>query len=152
MTGFARLRSGWERSGRTGAARFRPPCPRRKWNRKSSRSEQHWRGSLRQYVLPGIGEKRVDQITTADVMSVLLADDFWHRRNPTPKRARQRIATVMKWAVAQGYRDDNPAGDAIAAALPKHTGRASTIGRCRTRRSRRHWRRCGRRLPIRLVQ
>lgn len=26
----------------------------------------------------------------------------------------------MKWAVAQGYRRDNPAGDAIGAALPKH--------------------------------
>ena len=25
----------------------------------------------------------------------------------------------MKWAVAQGYRDDNPTGDAITAALPK---------------------------------
>ena len=25
----------------------------------------------------------------------------------------------MKWAVAQGYREDNPAGDAISAALPK---------------------------------
>ena len=26
----------------------------------------------------------------------------------------------MKWAVAQGYRDDNPAGDAISAALPRN--------------------------------
>ncbi len=26
---------------------------------------------------------------------------------------------VKKWAIAQGYRHDNPAGDAIAAALPK---------------------------------
>ena len=26
----------------------------------------------------------------------------------------------MKWAVAQGYRQDNPAGDAIGAALPKN--------------------------------
>ena len=25
----------------------------------------------------------------------------------------------MKWAVAQGYRNDNPTGDAVAAALPK---------------------------------
>ena len=25
----------------------------------------------------------------------------------------------MKWAIAQGYRDDNPAGDALTAALPK---------------------------------
>ena len=28
----------------------------------------------------------------------------------------------MKWAVAQGYRNDNPAGDAISAALPKNGG------------------------------
>ena len=27
----------------------------------------------------------------------------------------------MKWAIAQGLRMDNPAGDAISAALPKHT-------------------------------
>ena len=25
----------------------------------------------------------------------------------------------MKWAVAEGHREDNPAGDAIGAALPK---------------------------------
>ena len=34
---------------------------------------------------------------------------------------RQRIGAVMKWAVAEGYRQDNPAGDAIGAALPKNT-------------------------------
>ncbi len=28
----------------------------------------------------------------------------------------------MKWAVAQGLRQDNPAGDAIGAALPRHAG------------------------------
>ena len=88
-----------------------------------TKSEQHWRGTLRHHVLPRIGRKRVDQITTADVMGVLLADDFWNRRNATAKRARQRISAVMKWSVAKGYREDNPAGDAIAAALPKHNGR-----------------------------
>ena len=31
----------------------------------------------------------------------------------------------MKWAVAQGYRGDNPAGDAISAALPKTTTTSS---------------------------
>lgn len=35
---------------------------------------------------------------------------------------RQRIGAVMKWSVAQGHRQDNPAGDAIAAALPKNNG------------------------------
>ena len=28
----------------------------------------------------------------------------------------------MKWAVAQGYRPDNPAGDALSAALPNNAG------------------------------
>ena len=32
---------------------------------------------------------------------------------------RQRIGAVMQWAVAQGFREDNPAGEAIGAALPK---------------------------------
>ena len=37
----------------------------------------------------------------------------------TASRVRQRIGAVMKWAVAQGLRADNPAGDAISAALPR---------------------------------
>ena len=34
------------------------------------------------------------------------------------RQVRQRIDAVMKWAVAEGYRDDKPAGDAVVAALP----------------------------------
>ena len=64
-----------------------------------------------------LGRKRVDQIATADVMAVLIP--HWHTKTETMRRVRQRIGAVMKWAVAQGYRDDNPAGDAISAALPK---------------------------------
>ena len=64
-----------------------------------------------------LGRKRVDQITTADVMAVLIP--HWHTKNETMRRVRQRIGAVMKWAVAQGFRGDNPAGDAISAALPK---------------------------------
>ena len=56
-------------------------------------------------------------MTTADVMAVLLP--LWTRRHATARKLRQRIGAVMKWAVAQGYRTDNPTGDAIAAALPK---------------------------------
>ena len=37
----------------------------------------------------------------------------------TARRVRQRISAIMKWAVAQGYRGDNPAGDAIGSALPR---------------------------------
>ena len=82
-----------------------------------SRHEKIWRRSLDHYAMPRLGRKRVDEVTTADVLAVLIP--HWHEKNDTMKRVRQRISTTMKWAVAQGYRDDNPAGDAIGAALPK---------------------------------
>ena len=53
-------------------------------------------------------------------MAVLLP--IWNEKRETARRVRQRIGTIMKWAVAQGYRHDNPAGDAIGAALPKSNG------------------------------
>ena len=81
------------------------------------KSEMQWRASLRDYALPKLGRKGVDEITTADVMAVLIP--HWHTKTETMRRVRQRIGAVMKWAVAQGHRNDNPAGDAIAAALPK---------------------------------
>ena len=82
-----------------------------------SRSEHTWRTSLRDYALPRLGTMRVDAVTTADVMAVLLP--IWSTKRETARRLRNRIGAVMKWAVAQGYRIDNPAGDAISAALPK---------------------------------
>ena len=51
-------------------------------------------------------------------MAVLLP--IWSSKRETARRLRNRIGAVMKWAVAQGYRADNPAGQAIAAALPKN--------------------------------
>ena len=89
--------------------------------RPGGRSEAQWRASLRTYAFPRLGRMRVDHITTRDVMAVLLP--IWGTKRETARRVRQRIGAVMKWAVANGYRDDNPAGDAIAAALPQGGGR-----------------------------
>ncbi|MDE0005002.1 MAG: tyrosine-type recombinase/integrase, partial [Rhodospirillaceae bacterium] len=82
------------------------------------KSAAQWRASLRDYAVPRIGSKRLDRISTADVMEVLLP--IWSTKRETARRVRQRIGAIMKWAVAQGYREDNPAGDAISAALPKN--------------------------------
>ena len=60
----------------------------------------------------------MDRINTADVMAVLLP--IWNEKRVTARRVRHRIGAVMRWAVAQGYREDNPAGEAIGAALPKN--------------------------------
>ena len=72
---------------------------------------------MRQYAFPRLAGRPVDTITTADVMAVLLP--IWAEKSVTARRVRQRISAIMKWAVAQGYRGDNPAGDAIASALPR---------------------------------
>ena len=93
-------------------------------HRHGWRNEKHagqWLATLRDYVFPRLGQRSVADITTADVMAVLMP--IWSSRPETARRVRQRISTIMKWTVAQGYRADNPAGDAIGAALPKHNGK-----------------------------
>lgn len=93
-------------------------------HRHSWRNDKHaaqWGATLRGYVFSRLGQRSVADITTADVMAVLMP--IWNEKPETARRVRQRISTVMKWAVAQGYRADNPAGDAIGAALPKHNGK-----------------------------
>ena len=94
-------------------------------HRHGWRNEKHaaqWEATLRGYVFPRLGKRSVADVSTADVMAVLMP--IWNEKPETARRVRQRISTVMKWAVAQGYRADNPAGDAIGAALPKHNGKA----------------------------
>ncbi len=92
-------------------------------HRPSWRNAKHatqWTATLRDYVNPRIGSKPVDRVTSADAMAVLLP--IWNDKHATARRVRQRIGTVMKWAIAQGYRPDNPAGEALGAALPKQGG------------------------------
>ena len=82
------------------------------------KNEQNWRSTMRDYALPKLGTKSVDAVTGKDVMDVLLP--IWTTKVETAGRVRRRIGAVMKWAVAQGYRTDNPAGAAISAALPNN--------------------------------
>lgn len=83
----------------------------------SSKSAAQWESSLAAYAFPVFGSKRVDQITSADVMAAVLP--IWATKRETASRVRQRISAVMRWAVAQGYRADDPAGPAVLQALPK---------------------------------
>ena len=85
--------------------------------KNAGKSEAQWRASMTAYALPMIGRMTVDAIQTADVMRVLLP--HWQAKHETMRRVRQRISATMKWAIAQGYRQDDPAGDAIRAALPR---------------------------------
>ena len=75
------------------------------------KTKRQCRGCLRDHAYTRIGDRSVDQVTTADVMAVLLP--LWTRRHATARKLRQRIGAMMMWAVAQGYRTDNPTGDAM---------------------------------------
>jgi integrase len=81
-----------------------------------------WRTSLAAYAMSRLGDKLVSEITTANVMAVLVP--IWAEKRATAMKVRRRIRAVMQWATAQGHRDDNPAGDAIDGALPKTGQRA----------------------------
>ena len=84
--------------------------------RDSRKSEGQWRASLRDYAMKRLGNMPVDSIRSADVLAVLWP--IWNTKRETARRVKQRISMVMRWAMAEGHRESNPA-DAIGAALPK---------------------------------
>ena len=84
---------------------------------RNVKHRQQWINTLREYAIPHFGKKRLDTVNSADVLATLMP--IWNSHPETARRVKQRIGTVMKWAIAQGWRTDNPAA-AISQALPKH--------------------------------
>lgn len=85
------------------------------------RNEKHaaqFLSTLETYAFPRMGKLKVSDVSSADVLAVLMP--IWITKNETARRVRQRMGTVLKWAVAQGWRTDNPAQD-IEQALAKVT-------------------------------
>ena len=83
---------------------------------KNSKHAAQWRSTLETYAFPVIGNMAVDEITPSHVLSVL--EPIWTDKNETATRVKQRIGTVMDWAVQHGYRPYNPAGKGLLTALP----------------------------------
>ena len=76
-----------------------------------------WESTLATYAFPVLGQKPVDSVTTADVLTVLTP--IWTEKHETASRVRQRMETVFDWVVANGHRLDNPAGKHILSVLPR---------------------------------
>jgi integrase len=88
-------------------------------NWKNPKSVSAWNNTLTTYVYPAFGEKSVDQIETSDVLRAL--SPIWLAKPETARRIRRRIAVVMDWAKAAGYRTgDNPV-EGVDRGLPRHT-------------------------------
>ena len=84
---------------------------------KNTKHAAQWGSTLRTYVFPHFGSRLVTEVSGSDVMKALTL--IWTAKPETARRVRQRISAVMKWAIANNYRLNNPAGDAIEAVLPK---------------------------------
>lgn len=90
---------------------------------KNAKHGQQWLNTLEQYAYPEIGDKRVDQIDTPDILRIL--SPIWLTKAETARRVRQRIASVFDWAKAAGYRTgDNPV-EGVTRGLPKQDERKS---------------------------
>ena len=88
---------------------------------KSFRNEKHeanWIDSLETFVFPAIGQRRVDEIASSDILKILTP--MWLRIPERARRTKQRMQIVFEWAKAAGFRSrDNPV-DAIEKVLPKY--------------------------------
>lgn len=84
---------------------------------KNAKHGQQWINTLQTYAVPAFGNLSVADIDEAMVRDCLAA--IWLQKPETAKRLRQRIRTVIDWAVAKGYRPASLAMPIIDAALPK---------------------------------
>ena len=75
-----------------------------------------WIQTLERHAFPKIGNKKIDTVSRADVLSVLTP--IWSTRPETARRVRQRMRTILRWAMANELIETNPAGEAIDGALP----------------------------------
>ena len=86
---------------------------------RSASSGETWRQTMRFYVLPQLGKRGVDAITTRDVLAVLTP--LWTDKHPTAMRVLQRMSAVCRWAIAEGHRSDDPTAN-VTSVLPDCNG------------------------------
>ena len=88
-------------------------------NRPRWRNPRHasgWIQTLERHAIPVMGNTLLDRIGRGDVLRVLTP--IWTSRPETARRVRQRMRTIFRWAMAHGFMETNPAGEAIDGALP----------------------------------
>ena len=88
---------------------------------KNGKHRAQWLSTLDAYAFPLFGDVAVSLIDAPAVRDALAA--IWLTKPETARRLRQRIATVIDWAVAKGYRDTPLAMAVIDKALPKQRER-----------------------------
>ncbi len=81
----------------------------------NTRHVANWMQTLERHAMPALGNTPLDHIDRGEVLGVLKR--IWTSRPETARRVRQRMRTVFRWAMAHGFIETNPAGEAIDGAL-----------------------------------
>jgi integrase len=92
--------------------------------RHAWRNEKHvaqWISSLTHYAFPFIGDRRVDQVDTTEILNVL--SSIWVTKPETARRVRQRMATVLDWAKVRQFRSGENPVEGVSMALPRQPDR-----------------------------
>ncbi len=83
---------------------------------KNAKHGAQFISTLETYAFPHFGDLSIASVQSHHILSAL--QPIWLGKPETARRVKQRIGKVMEWAMAQGWRVDNPV-DAATAGLPK---------------------------------
>ena len=84
---------------------------------KNAKHSKQWLSSLGG-VISAFGAKRVDAVTSADVLAALSPE--WLKKPETSRRILQRVRVIFEWCKAQGYCVGSNPTQGITKVLPKH--------------------------------
>ncbi len=84
---------------------------------KNGKHQAQWMTTLETYAFAAFGDVSVASVDAPAVRDALAA--IWLTKPETARRLRQRIRTVIDWAVGKGYREASLAMPVIDKALPK---------------------------------
>lgn len=84
---------------------------------RNAKHRAQWLASLEAYAFPSIGKVRVNKVDSPMIRDTLLA--IWLEKPETARRVRQRIATVLDWSHAKGFRDSEAPMRSVTKGLPR---------------------------------
>ena len=84
---------------------------------RSGKHTKNWLQIMEKYAISVIGSVHIDKLGREDVLKILIP--LWTKRPETARRLRQKMRTTFKWAQANGFIENNPAGEMIDGGLPK---------------------------------
>ena len=83
---------------------------------RSPKVAANWMQQLERHAMPIIGDLPVDRIGREEILRIL--SPIWSVTPETGRRIRRSIRSVMKWAMAHGFIENDPSGEGISGALP----------------------------------